>query len=103
MGDWSVEVVFPGDPPTTLQGRASIARSEGGAYLNLRSLFEGKSPPTSISVIGRDDKGEGFTMLYADERGVSRVYQMTLSNDVWTLWREAPGFNQRFTGRFDSE
>jgi hypothetical protein len=52
-------------------------------------------------VIGRDDQGEDFTLLYADERGVSRVYKMAFSGDVWTLHRQAPGFHQRFTGRFD--
>ena len=36
-------------------------------------------------------------MLYADGRGVSRVYQMTLSEGTWRIRRDAPGFFQRFT------
>jgi hypothetical protein len=27
-----------------------------------------------------------------------RNYQMTLRDNVWTLWRESPGFWQRFRG-----
>src|SRR5947209_15482957 len=37
-------------------------------------------------------------MLYFDERGVSRKYGVTLSNNTWNWWRNAPGFSQRFTG-----
>ncbi len=37
-------------------------------------------------------------MLYFDERGVSRIYEMTLSGNVWKMWRNSPGFSQRFTG-----
>ncbi len=41
-------------------------------------------------------------MLYSDARGVSRVLQMSLSNGVWKMWRNAPGFLQRFTGSFSN-
>ena len=37
-------------------------------------------------------------MPYYDSRGVSRVYHMTFAGRVWRMWREAPGFWQRFTG-----
>ena len=37
-------------------------------------------------------------MLYFDSRGVSRVYQMSLNDSVWKIWRDVPGFSQRFTG-----
>jgi hypothetical protein len=31
-------------------------------------------------------------------RGVARVYGMSLENRVWKVWRDAPGFSQRYTG-----
>jgi hypothetical protein len=31
---------------------------------------------------------------------VSRVYQMSFGGDGWKMWREAPGFWQRFAGTF---
>jgi hypothetical protein len=37
-------------------------------------------------------------MLYFDERGVSRKYEVTLRDNTWKWWRNAPGFSQRFTG-----
>jgi len=40
-------------------------------------------------------------MLYADARNVVRVYQMTLADGVWEVWRDAPGFFQRFRGAFE--
>ena len=39
-------------------------------------------------------------MLYYDTRGVSRIYQVSLDGGAWKIWREAPGFRQRFTGTF---
>jgi hypothetical protein len=30
---------------------------------------------------------------------VSRIYEMSFIDDVWKLWRNAPGFLQRFEGR----
>ena len=42
-------------------------------------------------------------MLYCDSRGVSRIYAMSLSDRVWKVWREAPGFSQRFTGTFSAD
>lgn len=35
---------------------------------------------------------------------VHRIYEMTLSDGVWKLWRDAPDpFPQRFTGTFSDE
>ncbi|MFG3709035.1 hypothetical protein ACGF7U_30510 [Micromonospora sp. NPDC047670] len=56
------------------------------------------NPLPTTSLIGLDDAGEEFTMLYADARGVHRVYRMTFADGVWRAWRDAPGFHQRFVG-----
>ena len=37
-------------------------------------------------------------MLYFDERGVSRKYDVTLRDGIWKWWRNTPEFSQRFTG-----
>ena len=39
-------------------------------------------------------------MLYSDARGVFRIYRMQLTDEAWTVWRDAPGFYQRFIGSF---
>jgi hypothetical protein len=56
------------------------------------------APFPVTAVIGLDDAADEFTMLYADARGVHRVYRMTFADGEWRMWRDAPGFNQRFTG-----
>lgn len=38
-------------------------------------------------------------MLYFEERGVSRRYDVSLRDDVLRWWRGAPGFAQRFNIR----
>ncbi|MDQ7903945.1 hypothetical protein RB614_05340 [Phytohabitans sp. ZYX-F-186] len=61
------------------------------------------NPLPTTGMIGLDDATGGFTMLYADRRGVHRVYQMAFDGRVWTVWREAPGFGQRFTGTLSDD
>jgi hypothetical protein len=39
-------------------------------------------------------------MHYFDPRGVARIFEMSLSDGVWKIWRTSPDFSQRFTGTF---
>jgi hypothetical protein len=43
-----------------------------------------------------------LTMHYFDSRGVHRVYEASLDDGVWKLWRAAPEFSQRFAGTFSA-
>jgi hypothetical protein len=43
------------------------------------------------------------SMLYADERGVARIYRMSMDEGVWRMWRDSPGFSQRMTGTFSAD
>lgn len=89
--------------PAAVQGRSSFEWLVDGALLVWRFNWEPAGPPNAISVIGRDDAAEACSMLYSDERGVARIYQMTLEGGVWKMWRESPGFSQRMTGRFSQD
>ena len=40
-------------------------------------------------------------MLYHDDRAVSRLYQMSLADGIWKMWRNSPGFSQRLEGQFN--
>jgi hypothetical protein len=31
------------------------------------------------------------------------VYEMSLRDNVWKLWRDSPGFSQRLTGTFSED
>jgi hypothetical protein len=56
--------------------------------------------PSGIAIIGSDDSAGEYFMLYFDERGVSRKYEVALRDNTWRWWRNTPGFSQRFTGTF---
>ena len=64
----------------------------------MHTEVEEEGIPSGIAVFGCDDSSDVASMLYFDERGVSRIYQTSLNGNVWQLWRNAPGFSQRFTG-----
>ncbi|ETK35619.1 hypothetical protein [Microbispora sp. ATCC PTA-5024] len=66
-------------------------------------MWQDNAPFPLTALIGLDDASEEFSMLYADARGVHRVYRMRFDDGVWTMWREAPGFNQRFTGTLSAD
>jgi hypothetical protein len=85
-------------PDTVFHGRTVFEWIEGGAFLMMRSEIDEPGIPTGIAIIGSDDNVDEFFMLYFDERGVSRKYDVTMRDDVWTWSRNAPGFSQRFIG-----
>ena len=55
------------------------------------------------SILGWDDTTGELAMLYSDARGVFRIYRMSLTDEAWTVWRDASGFFQRFVGRLEDE
>jgi hypothetical protein len=101
IGNWDMEITnadFLPTAQTKVHGPASFRWIEGGAYL---ISYQGSKPaPQSKLLISRDDKTGQYKALYFDSRGVSRVYEMSLKNKVWKLWRNVPGFPQRFKGIF---
>lgn len=111
VGDWDVQPVVNGNPIGT--GRTRFEWIESGAFLIQRSDADipadappewiANSPMPVTSIIGLDDSAGVFTMLYADSRSVSRVYQMTLTDGRWTIWRDAPGFYQRYTATISDD
>ncbi len=55
------------------------------------------------SIIGCDAANGTYYQLYSDDRGVCRVYEMSIGDSEWKLWRDGEPFPQRFTGRFDDD
>ncbi len=101
-GEWDMEVSNAPFLPTrddTAHGHVTFAWIEEGAFLVMRQSEQFETPPSARWAIGRDGSGTAFTVLYSDERGVSRVYDMSFSDATWRLWRNDPGFSQRFEGR----
>lgn len=99
VGEWNTVGSHP-SLPDTLHGRTSFEWLEGGAFLRMYSEIDEPGVPTSVAMLGSDDAGDTFFMLYFDERGVSRKYEATLVDNIWKVWRDVPNFAQRFTGTF---
>lgn len=104
LGEWEMEASFeadyfaPGSPPLTARGgRTTFEWLVGGFFLIQRFAVDGPAP-SGIAIIGAGAEPETFAQHYYDSRGVARVYQMSLDQGVWKLWREAPGFRQRYAG-----
>lgn len=98
IGEWSTAGKHPLIPGITFHGRASFKWLAGGAFVMMHSEMSEKEIPAGIAIFGSDDSIDEYTMLYFDERGVSRKYLSTLENNTWKWWRPDPGFSQRFTG-----
>ena len=64
----------------------------------MRSEIDEPDIPSGIAIIGSDDATKEYFMLYFDERGVSRKYEVSLHDNVLKWWRNAPGFSQRYEG-----
>jgi hypothetical protein len=97
VGGWDMELSeasFLPDPDAKLRGSIAFEWIEQGAALAMRMGDAGT--PTATWIIGRDEAEPGYHVLYADDRGVSRVYRMSFRDGSWRMWRDTPGFSQRF-------
>jgi hypothetical protein len=54
--------------------------------------YRGHSP--GVAIFGSDDGAERIYMLYFDERGVSRTYDVTVGVKEMTCRRDHPKFSQ---------
>ena len=101
VGEWVTEVDFQG---TLVRGRTTFEWLEGGGYLIERSVMEDQRFPRGVMVIGPTVDGSRVVQHYFDSRGVARIYETTLEEGVWRLWRDDPDdFSQRFVGRLSAD
>ncbi|MFL5563226.1 MAG: hypothetical protein ACJ79K_17300 [Gemmatimonadaceae bacterium] len=96
VGTWNTVGTHAMIPGKTFHGRTSFAWLDGGAFLIMRTQIDEPEIPSGIAIIGTDDTTGEWSMLYFDERGVSRLYEFGVRDNVWRWWRTAPGFSQRF-------
>jgi len=98
VGTWATVGTHALVPGKTFHGHASFTWIEGGAFLVMRSRIDEPEIPSGIAVFGTDDATGECSMLYFDERGVSRRYEVSFRDNEWRWWRNAPGFSQRAVG-----
>lgn len=79
VGEWDMAGIHPAFP-SAVHGHSSFAWLMEGSLLVWHFEWEPPGPPSAISVIGHDDEAvDTCTMLYADERGVARIYWLRLA------------------------
>ncbi len=115
VGMWTTEATHPALPGVVVHGTAAIEWLEGKRFLIQRARTDHPDFPDGISIIGftdRDrvdpasesspaaDSDQPLTVHYFDSRGVFRVLNAAVDDHAWRIWRDAPGFSQRFAGTF---
>jgi hypothetical protein len=101
LGEWTMEAAPPGGSPWPGEGRVSFEWLEGRTFLIERWTVDAPDAPDGIAIIGASAEPDRLCQHYFDSRGVHRVYEMTLSDGVWKMWRDAADpFPQRYTGTF---
>jgi hypothetical protein len=103
VGEWTIEARWPDGQPWPGDGRVIFEWHDSRAHLIERTTIELPEAPDSVAIIGCDAANGTYFQLYSDERGVCRVYQMSISDDEWQLWREGEPFSQRFTSTFSDD
>jgi hypothetical protein len=103
IGTWTTEGRHPFFPDAVLRGKASFEWLEGGAFILMRAAIDHPAFPAGLAVIGTDDAKGTLSMLYFDERKVSREYEIVLREDGFQWRRTAPDFSQQFTVTFDDD
>jgi hypothetical protein len=101
IGEWNQEATPPGGEPWPGEARVTFEWHESRAFVVERSTVEMPEAPNGVSIIGCDAANGSYYQLYSDDRGVCRVYEMSIGDGEWRLWREGDPFAQRFTARFE--
>jgi hypothetical protein len=104
VGDWKLTMTnawFLDSMDTKVEERASIEWLDD-AFLVLRSWSDAEEREWTW-VIGRSDANERYEVLYHDERGVARVFEMTFGDGRWTMSREDPDFHQRLVSTVEPD
>jgi hypothetical protein len=109
VGEWIMEPHFDGLAPVDGDARVVFEWLPGQRFLVQRWTVPVPEAPDGIAIIGEDASREGeYLQHYFDSRGVARLYRMTLSDNVWRLWREEADFSpldfrQRYTAMISSD
>ena len=96
VGTWATEAKHR-KVDEVVTGSITYEWLEGGHFLIQRSRNDHELFPDAICVIGAPEAGDGLVMEYFDSRGVRRSYRTSLDDGVLRIWRDTPGFDQRYS------
>lgn len=99
LGSWKLtlsDAWFLEPAGTEVHGSATVEWL-GDAFLVMRCDLDGDL----TMVFGRSDANDAYTALYHDDRGVCRVFAVTLEGSHLEFVREDPDFHQRFVAEVE--
>jgi hypothetical protein len=103
IGEWTLEATAPGGEPWPGEALVTFEWHDSRAHVIERSTVNMPEVADGVSIIGCDAANGTYYRLYSDDRGVCRVYEMSIGDGEWRLWRQGAPFPQRFTGRFEAD
>jgi hypothetical protein len=80
VGEWTLDASPPGGESWPGGGRSVFEWHPSGACLVQYTMVELPEAPDSISIMGCDAANGTYFQLYSDERGVSRIYEMSIGD-----------------------
>ena len=102
IGTWATQAEHP-QFDAVVPGSVTFEWLEGGHFLVQRSHNDHELFPDAICVIGTAEAGDGLVMEYFDSRGVRRTYGVSIEDGVLRFWRDARGFDQRFSAELGAD
>ena len=102
-GRWQLGAIGPDGEPWPGEASATFDWHESRAHLVHRQSVNLPGAPDSVSITVCDAANGTYFQLYSDDRGVCRIYQMSIGDGEWKLWREGDPFPQRFTATISEE
>ena len=115
IGEWTMSMLLSGQenekaPESLPDVKAQLTFEWMGdrAFLLQRWTVPIPEAPDGLALYGWHEERGTFLQHYFDERGVARVYEMSLEDGVWKMERTKPDFSefdfsQRFTGTFSDD
>jgi len=96
LGTWDITIQHSAmEEPVA--GRQRYERVLDGAYVRLDWTYDHLDFPDAMALLSEEK------MWYFDVRGVDRLFDLTFSEDGYSMVRIVPGFSQRSTARFDGD
>ena len=103
LGVWRTEGAHPEVEGKIFHGRTSFSWDQGGAFLKMQSEIDEPEIPSGVAFFASDNGAERYFMVYFDERGISRKYDVELGPRAITCRRDDPQFAQCMTIRASAD
>ncbi len=103
IGEWKTTGTHPLVPGKTFHGHASFEWIEGGAFLLSRTDMDEPEIPSGVAIFGSDNQAHAYYLIYFDERGISRKYDVFIKDRIIETSRTTPEFSQKMTLTISSD